>query len=196
MGSAKEVYNEVKKRGIIVDYLINNAGFGNYGNFVNTNLKNETDMIQVNVTSVTEFSKLFLKDMVKKRNGKVMNVASVAGFQPGPIMAVYFATKAYVLHFTEAIGNEVADSGVTVTALCPGVTNTGFEAAAHLENTGLFRRKNLPSAKDVASYGYESMMKGKTIAVHGWKNKIMVNLPRFAPRWLVVWIARKSVEGR
>jgi len=193
-GSAKEVYDMVKSKNITVDYLINNAGIGNFGEFVDTDLKRESKMIQLNVGTLTEFCKLFLKEMVKRGNGKIMNVASIAGFQPGPLMAVYFATKAYVLHFSEAIANEVAGKGVSVTALCPGPTQSGFQLSAGMKESVLFKGKNLPSSKDVALYGYQAMMKGKVVAVHGWKNRLLINLSRFAPRWLVVKMARRSVH--
>jgi short-subunit dehydrogenase len=132
--------------------------------------------------------------MVKRGNGKIMNVASIAGFQPGPLMAVYFATKAYVLHFSEALANEVKNRGVSVTALCPGPTISGFESNAGMRASVLFRGKKLPSSKEVAQYGYDSMMKGKVVAVHGWKNRLLINLSRLAPRSLVVKMARKNIN--
>jgi len=193
-GSAKEVYDEVGKAKIIIDYLINNAGIGNFGEFVDTDWNTEKKMIQLNVSTLTEFCKLFLKDMVKRKSGKIMIVASIAGFQPGPLMAVYFATKAYVLHFSEAIGNEVAGDGVSVTALCPGPTESGFEKSAEMGKSELFKGKKLPSSKDVAQYGYDAMMKGKAVAVHGFMNRLLINLSRFASRSLVVKMARRSVE--
>ena len=192
--SAREVYDEVKKNKISIDYLINNAGIGNFGEFTQTNWDTESKMIKLNVTNLTYFCKLFLKDMIKKKSGRIMNVASIAGFQPGPLMAVYFATKAYVLHFSEAIANEVKNNGITVTALCPGPTESGFESVAAMKNSVLFKGKKLPTSKDVAKYGYESMIKGRVVAIHGWKNRLLINLLRFAPRSLVVKIARQSVE--
>ena len=194
VNSAKEIYDEVKKQKISVDYLINNAGIGSFGEFNKGDWEVDSRMIQLNVTSLTYFCKLFLRDMVKRENGKIMNVASIAGFQPGPLMAVYFATKAYVLHFSEAIGNEVKIRGVSVTALCPGPTESGFESTAGMGNSILFKGKKLPSSKDVALYGYHAMMKGKAVAVHGWMNRLLINLSRFVPRWLVVKIARRTVE--
>jgi len=193
-GSAIEVYDEVKKQKIKVDYLINNAGMGSFGEFSKSEWDTEHKMIQLNVTSLTYFCKLFLKDMVRQGSGKIMNVASIAGFQPGPLMAVYFATKSYVLHFSEAIGNELVGKGVTVTALCPGPTISGFEKSAGMGESVLFRGKKLPSSREVALYGYESMMNGKAVAVHGWKNRLLINMSRFVPRSLVVKMPRRSVE--
>ena len=192
-GSAQEVYDETKTQSIQVDYLINNAGFGDFGFFVDTDWNKELQMINLNITTLTHFTKLFLKDMVSRKSGKIMNVASTAAFQSGPKMAVYFATKAFVLSFSEAVDNEVRDKGVTITALCPGATESGFQAAASLEDNKLFKGKKLPSSKEVAEFGYAAMMKGKTVAVHGTLNYIMANAVRFFPRNIVVKIARKVI---
>jgi hypothetical protein len=189
--SAQEVYDETRKQNIQIDYLINNAGFGDFGMFVETDWNKELQMINLNITTLTQFTKLYLQDMVKRRNGKIMNVASTAAFQSGPTMAVYYATKAYVLSFSEAIDNEVSDKGVTVTALCPGATESGFQAAAAMEESNLVKGKKLPTAKEVAEYGYASMMKGKTVAIHGIMNWILANSVRFMPRALVVKITRR-----
>jgi short-subunit dehydrogenase len=129
--------------------------------------------------------------MVKRRSGKIMNVASTAAFQSGPTMAVYYATKAYVLSFSEAVDNEVNDKGVTVTTLCPGATESGFQAAAAMEESNLVKGKKLPTSKEVAEYGYAAMMKGKTVAIHGLMNYLMANSVRFTPRALVVKLTRK-----
>ena len=128
--------------------------------------------------------------MVQRKFGRVMNVASTAAFQPGPLMSVYFASKAFVLHFSEAIANELQGSGVTVTALCPGATESGFQAAAAMEDSGLFKDKKVPSSKVVAAYGYKAMQKGQRVAIHGMMNYIMANGIRFAPRNLVTAIVR------
>ena len=189
--AAQEVYDETKKQNIQVDYLINNAGFGDFGMFAETDWNKELQMINLNITTLTHFTKLFLKDMVQRKSGKIMNVASTAAFQSGPLMAVYFATKAYVLSFSEAVDNEVRDKGVTITTLCPGATESGFQTAASMDENSLFKNKKIPSSKDVAEYGYESMMKGKTIAIHGILNSIMANAIRFVPRSVAVKITRK-----
>jgi len=191
--AAQEVYSETIKENIQIDYLINNAGFGDFGMFVETDWNKELQMINLNITTLTHFTKLYLQDMIKRNSGKIMNVASTAAFQSGPTMAVYFATKAYVLSFTEAVSNEVSDKGITITALCPGATETGFQAAGGMEESNLFKGKKLPTAKQVADYGYKSMMKGKTVAIHGMMNYIMSNSVRFTPRSLVVKITRKII---
>jgi short-subunit dehydrogenase len=194
INSAQEVYDETNKQNIQIDYLINNAGFGDFGMFVETEWNKELQMINLNITTLTQFTKLYLQDMVKRRSGKIMNVASTAAFQPGPTMAVYFATKAYVLSFSEAVNNEVSDKGVTLTTLCPGATESGFQAAAAMEESNLVKGKKLPTSKEVAEYGYAAMMKGKTVAIHGLMNWIMANSVRFIPRAIVVKVTRK-IQG-
>ena len=189
--SAQEVYDETTKQNIQIDYLINNAGFGDFGMFAETEWNKGLQMINLNITTLTQFTKLYLQDMVKRKSGKIMNVASTAAFQSGPTMAVYYATKAYVLSFSEAVDNEVSGKGVTVTTLCPGPTESGFQAAAAMEESNLVKGKKLPTAKEVAEYGYSSMMKGKTVAIHGMMNWIMANSVRFTPRALVVKLTRK-----
>jgi uncharacterized protein len=189
--AAQDVYDETKRQNIQIDYLINNAGFGDFGLFYETDWNKELQMIHLNITTLTQFTKLYLQDMVKRRSGKIMNVASTAAFQSGPTMAVYYATKAYVLSFSEAIDNEVSDKGVTVTALCPGATESGFQAAAAMEESALVKGRKLPTSREVAEYGYKAMMKGKTVAIHGLMNYILANSVRFMPRAWVVKITRK-----
>ena len=191
INAAQEVYNETVQQNIQIDYLINNAGFGDFGMFVENDWNKELQMINLNITTLTLFTKLYLKDMVNRKSGKIMNVASTAAFQSGPTMAVYYATKAYVLSFSEAVDNEVRDKGVTITTLCPGATESGFQAAAAMEESNLVKGKKLPTSKAVAEYGYKAMMKGKTVAIHGIMNWIMANSVRFTPRALVVKITRK-----
>lgn len=189
--SAQEVYDETTKQNIQIDYLVNNAGFGDFGMFVETDWDKELRMINLNMTTLTQFTKLYLQDMVKRKSGKIMNVASTAAFQSGPTMAVYYATKAYVLSFSEAVDNEVRDKGITVTTLCPGATESGFQAAAAMEESNLVKGKKLPTSKEVAEYGYAAMLKGKTVAIHGLMNWIMANSVRFTPRAIVVKLTRK-----
>lgn len=192
--SAKEVYEETSRQSIQIDYLINNAGFGDFGMFVDSDWNKDEQMINLNITTLSYFTKLYLQDMVKRGSGKIMNVASTAAFQSGPTMAVYYATKAYVLHFSEALDNEVRDKGVTVTALCPGATESGFQAAAAMEESALVKGKKLPTSKAVAEYGYAAMMRGKTIAIHGLMNTILAISVRFMPRKLVVMVTRKMQD--
>jgi uncharacterized protein len=194
LNSAKEVYDETTAQNIEIDYLINNAGFGDFGMFYETDWNKELQMINLNITTLTHFTKLYVQDMVKRKSGKIMNVASTAAFQSGPTMAVYYATKAYVLSFSEAVDNEVRDQGIAITTLCPGATESGFQAAAAMEESALVKGKKLPTSKEVAIYGYASMMKGKTVAIHGWMNWIMANSVRFTPRALVVKLTRKMQD--
>lgn len=189
--SANEVYIETNKQHIQIDYLINNAGFGDFGMFTYTDWKKEEQMINLNITTLTQFTKLYLQEMVNRKSGKIMNVASTAAFQSGPTMAVYYATKAYVLSFSEAVANEVRDKGVTITALCPGATESGFQTAAAMEESNLVKGKKLPTSKEVAEYGYAAMIRGKTVAIHGFMNWIMANSVRFLPRAIVVTLTRK-----
>lgn len=192
--SAAEVYEETRAQNITVDYLINNAGFGDFGMFVSTDRDKEHRMIQLNNDTLVYMTKLYLKDMVARRSGRVMNVASTAAFQSGPTMAVYYATKAFVLSFSEAIDNEVREFGVTVTTLCPGATESGFQQAAAMEESALVKGKKLPTAQDVAEYGYRAMMQGKTVAIHGFMNALLANSVRFMPRAWVVKVTRKMQD--
>lgn len=189
-GAADEIYRELKSRNIGVDVLINNAGFGDHGAFSETDWVREEKMIAVNITALTQMTKLFVTSMVERKRGRILNVASTAAFQPGPFMAVYYASKAYVLSFSEAIANELKGTGVTVTVLCPGPTDTGFAIAARMEHTRLFTFAKPDSATDVAHYGYEAMQNGKTVAIHGALNKILAFSVRTAPRKLLPSIIR------
>jgi len=188
--AAEEVYHEVRNNNLTIDYLINNAGFGDYGFFHDSDWNKLERMISLNITALTQFTKLFVNDMIAQGSGKIMNVASTAAFQSGPMMAVYFATKAYVLSFSEAINNELKDTGITVTALTPGATESGFMEAASIQDSKLFTGRKLPSAKEVAEYGYKAMMEGKPVAIHGILNYLVANGVRFLPRSLVVKLTR------
>ncbi|MDR1171003.1 MAG: SDR family oxidoreductase [Bacteroidales bacterium] len=180
-------------RGIVPDILINNAGFGMYGSFDRIGAETEENMIRLNVASLTELTKIIYRQMRSRGKGKILNVSSIAGFMPGPWMAVYHATKAYVLSFSEALAAEARGSGVTVTVLCPGPTETNFENRASA-GTGIkvFEKfGKLPAARQVAKYGWQSMMKGKTVAIHGGKNRWLVFLIRFLPRKTTANVAGK-----
>jgi len=179
-----------------VDVLINNAGFGNSGPFVETDLKAELEMIQVNIAALTHLTKLFVRPMVMRKSGRIMNVASTAAFQPGPLMAVYYATKAYVLSFSEAIADELHATGVTVTALCPGPTATGFAAVSGMESSRLFNVTRPMNSEAVARYGIRAMQHGKRVAIPGVTNKLMAQSIRVSPRRLVTTIVRKLQEPR
>jgi uncharacterized protein len=190
----EEIFAEIKRRGLQVHVLVNNAGFGGYGPFAGTGLQAELDMIQVNITALTHLTKLALPGMLERKRGRIMNVASIAGFQPGPLMAVYYATKAYVISFSEAIANELKDSGITVTCLCPGATETEFAKRADMEKSRLFKMGKMRS-EEVARAGYQAMLRGKTLAIPGVRNWLIAESVRFSPRKLVTAIAR-SVQDR
>lgn len=187
------IFAEIGQRGLRVDVLINNAGFGAYGAFADTNAQTQLEMIQVNVTAVTHLTRLALPGMLERRHGRIMNVASTAGFQPGPLMAVYYATKAYVISFSEAIANELKGSGVTVTCLCPGATETEFAKRADMGESRLFKLGAMRSA-NVARAGYEGMLQGKTLIIPGLKNRVLAQSVRFTPRKMVTAIARSLQE--
>lgn len=194
LASAKEIYDWTKQQGFRVEYLINNAGFGDFGFFTETGWDKELEMINLNMTALTALTKLYVKDFVAQKTGKILNVASTASFQPGPLMAVYYATKAYVLSFSEAISNELKGTGVTVTALCPGPTESGFQAAADMKDSKLVKGKKLPTSQDVAEYGYKALMNAKVVAVHGLMNKIMAQSVRYTPRVVVRSLVRAMSE--
>jgi len=185
---------ELRREGIQVDILVNNAGFGVFGEFAQMPETDILGQISLNITTLTELTRLFLPHMIAQRNGKVMNVASVAGFLPGPLMAVYYATKAYVISFSEALANELRNSGVTVTCFCPGATHTGFAARAGIETSRLFKQFGAKSAEKVALDGYHALMAGQTLTISGPHNWLIAQSTRFAPRQLVTAISRWVAE--
>ena len=188
--------NVVSRLGAIeIDVLVNNAGVGVAGPFLDTDLQEELDMIQLNVVALTQLTKLLLPPMVKRGRGRILNVASTASFQPGPLMAVYYATKAYVISFSEAIANEVKDSGVTVTCFCPGATQTGFATRAGNDKTRIFKRAGVMPADKVALDGYRAVMEGRTLAISGIQNWLTAQSTRLAPRKLVTAISRWVSES-
>jgi short-subunit dehydrogenase len=168
-----ELYADLTRDGITVDVLVNNAGYGVYGKFIETDLGEELGMLQVNMVSLTHLTKLFLPEMVARGQGGVLNVASTAAFQPGPLMAVYYATKAYVLSFTEALANEVKGTGVRVTVLCPGPTRSDFQARAQMEQSRLIHHRKLMDAGTAAEIGYAGFMKGRPLVIPGTVNKLL-----------------------
>lgn len=179
------IFDFTAAKGIAVDVLVNNAGFGDFGEYRNCHWNKQYDMMQVNMCTLAQFTRLYLPSMVERGRGKILNVASVASFFPGPLMSVYYATKAFVLSFTQALSVELKNTGVSVTALCPGPTKTGFEDNADLETSGLFKHLKVDRAKDVAEYGYSELMKNKVVAVPGIMNKLITFSPRLSPRKLV-----------
>ncbi len=192
----KEIFGEVSNQGIQIDFLINNAGFGGTGSFSDTDLNYELDMMQVNMNALVILTKLFLPQMIQKKSGRILNVASTAAFAPGPFMAIYYATKAFVLSFSEALASELKGKGLSVTALCPGPTKTGFQKQASVENTRLLKYQSVHDAKYVALKGYKALMKGKTVVVPGLQNKFLIQSIRFSPRKVVSFITRWLQENR
>lgn len=181
---------------IPIEVLVNNAGFGLGGEFADTELTRELEMIQVNIAALTHLTKLFLPTMIRAKSGRILNVASTAAFQPGPLMAVYYATKAYVLSFSEALAEELRNSGVTVTALCPGPTRTEFAAEAGITNSRLFSLFGAADAADVAEYGFQAMMEGTRVAIPGLRNKIVAQVNRFSPRAITAKVVRIAQQNR
>ncbi|MEE9431403.1 MAG: SDR family oxidoreductase [Melioribacteraceae bacterium] len=170
--SPKKLYEEVRSKNISVDVLINNAGFGDFGKIANGDLPKYLQMINLNIVALTELTGLFVKDMLKRKEGRILNVASTASFQPVPNFAVYAATKSYVLSFTEALHYELKGTGVSASALCPGPTTTGFEETANMGSSKLFS-SGVMDAKTVATIGYEQMMKNKMTIIPGFRNKVL-----------------------
>ncbi len=193
--AAQDIYNKMQERGCTIHVLINNAGFGDYGDFIDLAWEKGNRMLQVNITTLTQLTHLFMKDMVDQKEGKILNIASTAAFQPGPQMAMYYATKAYVLSFSEAIAKELQGTGVSVTTLCPGPTQTNFQTTAAADSSKLFKRLHVAGAKEVAETGYKALMKGKSVAIHGLVNKLLVFTTRLAPRSVVVNVINKIQES-
>ena len=186
----ERVFKELQGRGIKVDVLVNNAGFGANGTFAGLPLPRQLEMIQVNITALTNLTGLFLPGMIERRRGGVLNVGSLAGFLPGPGMDIYYATKAFVLSFTEALAEELAGTGVTATALCPGPTATNFGNISHGQK---MRRLNTPKmpASTVASYGHRAFRRGRPLAIPGWQYQVLLLLIRILPRRFVRKMARR-----
>lgn len=189
--AANAVFTTVKNSGTPIDVLVNNAGIGDYGWFHESALERQQHMIDVNITSLMQLTRLFVTDMVSRGKGRILNIASTAAFQPGPTMAVYFATKSFVLHFSEAIANELKGTGVTVTVVCPGATQSRFEDTARMNGKGLFSKKGHPTSEAVARFSYDALMKGKVVAIHGALNRFLTWTVRFSPRAAVVAITRR-----
>ena len=179
-----------RTRGDTVEILINNAGFGLRGPFAETDWAAEARLIQVNVTSLVHLTKVFLPGMLGRRSGRILNVASTAAFVPGPLMSMYYASKAFVLSFSEAVANEVKGSGVTLTVLCPGPTRTAFFEAAGITDSNLLKRSSM-SAEEVARIGYRAMMAGKTEVIAGARNRWLMRGTRLAPRGMLAAVTRR-----
>lgn len=189
--SANELYLEIKNRKITINVLFNNAGFGAYGYFKAGDTEKYTKMLHLNIITVTELTSLFAKEMIERNEGKILNIASTAAFQPVPKFAVYAASKAYVLHFTEALTSELKGTNVTASVICPGPTATGFESVADMENSKLFKN-GVMNPEEVARIGYNGLMRKKMTIIPGLKNKIMAFMSHMTPsRKLLVYVASK-----
>ncbi len=189
--AAQDVFDMLQNQKISIQHLINNAWFGDYADFAIADWSKLENMITLNMTSLTHLTKLFLPMMQRGGYGRVMNVASTAAFQPGPGMAVYFATKAYVLSFSEAISEELIGTGVTVTALCPGPTESWFQSVSAMGESPMVKGRKLPTSEEVARYWYQALLSGKVVAIHGCGNWLFAQLNRVAPRWIVRKIVKK-----
>jgi short-subunit dehydrogenase len=179
-----------KTRHLQVDFLVNNAGFGSNGRFLELDLERELQMLDVNCRALLELTHRFAKPMAERSFGRIMNIASTAGFQPGPFMSTYYATKAFVVSFTEALAFELQGTGVSVTCYCPGATATDFASTAGNDKSKLFQRSGVADAKEVATHAYKSMMSGDVLAIHGalnWFGAVVGT--RLAPRSMLTSIA-------
>jgi uncharacterized protein len=194
-GASAYAFDQTTRADVVIDVLVNNAGFGQYGQFAESDLEECLRQIQLNVTTLTHLTRLYLPGMIERKNGGILNVASTAAFQAGPLMAVYFATKAYVLHFSEAIANELQGTGVTVTCLCPGATATEFHKRAKATGMRLLRMGSM-DARTVAEDGYRALMAGKPVVISGFRNWLVAQSVRFGPRRMATAIARATQESR
>jgi len=192
----EEIFEVLQSEGGNIDVLVNNAGFGWRGEFAKMELSDALEMIQVNITTLTHLTRLFLPGMIERKRGKILNVASTAAFQPGPMMATYYASKAYVLSFSEALSEELQGTDVTVTALCPGPTATGFGQRAGFVNEKIFGDIFSMDSHTVALEGYKGLMKGKPLVISGWKNWFGTQLVRFIPRPLPARVVKKVQQKR
>jgi short-subunit dehydrogenase len=192
----KALFDAVEAGGRPIDVLVNNAGFGDLGFFAQADLGKLVGMVQVNVTALTELTHRFLPGMKDRGRGMILNVGSVAGFQPGPLMAAYYGTKAYVNSLSQALANELQGSGVTVTCLCPGPTDTEFAAVAGMQHTKVFSVGHRMTARAVAEAGVAGMKRGKVLVVPGWRNKMLIALQRVAPRGTVIGVVRWMQQKR
>lgn len=195
-GAPRALFERVRAAGLEVEVLVNNAGFGDLGRFARADLGKLLRVIQVNVTALTELTGLFLPALVARGRGRVLNVGSIAGFQPGPLMAVYYASKAYVNSFSEALHSELRGTGVTVTVLCPGPVATEFAAAAGMEGARAFSAGQAMAARPVAAAGLRALRAGRRLVLPGWRNKLLVFAERFAPRGLVIRAVKWMMSKR
>jgi uncharacterized protein len=191
-GSCQGVFDAV--RDMTIDVLVNNAGFGDTGEFQTLSRDKQTNMIDLNVRALTELTHLFGSRMVERKSGRILNVASVVAFQPGPTMATYFATKAFVLSLSQALSQEWSKYGVQVMALCPGVTKSGFQESSSQSEKKFANSNSAATSAQVAQFGYDELMKGKTLTTYGFMNNVLAFLPRILPRSLVLKIIENALK--
>ncbi|MGI6573182.1 MAG: SDR family NAD(P)-dependent oxidoreductase [Fermentimonas sp.] len=194
LNAVDELFREVRALGVDVDYVINNAGFGDHGAFVDTQWERYEEMIALNVKVLTHLSHLYARDWAGRKKGRIVNISSTAAFQPGPMMAVYFATKAYVLHLSEALNQELSKESITVTTLCPGPTRTHFLDDSGMKVARLMKNVKVATPRSVAELGYKAMMRGKPLVIHGAMNKVVPFAIRFLPRKWVTQLSAKVME--
>jgi len=194
-GVAQEIFDQVAAAGLTIDYLVNNAGFGTHGPFAESTVLSQLAMLQVNIVALVHLTRLFLPPMLERKSGRIMNLASTAAFQPGPLMSVYFASKAFVLSFSEALDAEVHDKGVSVTTVCPGATITEFQKRAGIESSPLFQN-NAMTSMQVARIGYAAFMRGRRTVVTGFTNRVLALGSQLSPRRLATAIAYKLNKNR
>jgi len=192
----EEIFKALQSEGGNIDVLVNNAGFGWRGEFAKMDITDALGMIQVNITALSHLTRLFLPGMIERKRGKILNLASTAAFQPGPMMATYYASKAYVLSFSEALSEELQGTGVTVTAFCPGPTATGFGQRAGFTNNKVLGGMLSMDSRTVALDGYKGLMNRKPLVISGWKNWIGTQLVRFIPRPFPAKIVKKVQQKR
>ncbi len=190
--ACSEIFQELKDTKI--DILVNNAGFGDTGEFETLELPKQLNMIDLNVRALTELTHLFGSRMIERKTGKILNVASVVAFMPGPRMATYFATKAFVLSLSQALSQEWGKYGVQVMTLCPGITASGFQESSGQSNMKMTKASNIPTSAEVAKYGYDKLMQGKSLVVHKFINKLVVFLARILPRKLMLIIMENALK--
>lgn len=190
-GAAEILYHKIQEAGLYPEILVNNAGFGDLKLFAEADLGKLQEMIHLNIRALTELSWFFLPEMIKRKKGYILNLGSIASFIPGPGMAVYHATKAYVLAFSTSLAEELRDTGVKVHVLCPGPTTSGFQQAAAMEDSPVVRGKKLPTSAEVARYGYDQLMSGNRVSVPGFSNKMIPLMARLLPSSWVAKVTRK-----
>lgn len=190
-GSSQKVFDAVAEAGITVDYLINCAGIGDFGKFANSDLKKQEDMVHINDLALVSMTGLFLPGMIERGSGRILNVSSIAAFQPGPMMSIYFASKAFVLSFTEALAVELKGTGVKISALCPGPTDTPFLTKAGQTEQNMYKKSSCVTPDKVAAYGLRMAAKDKVVIVCGFGPKLMIFAERLVPRAFTRWVVYK-----